>query len=343
MGTQPLSRAIDVDVDYYQQMYDPAWAEQSPRPQTKKARKKPPKTQQIVAELTDETVGLEGGFETTYRPGEFEGVWLLDSLRGFYDRDLLSDILAVVKGGKEANVYRCAGGPGAHAELVAAKVYRPRSLRNLRNDKMYREGRQVLTGDGKAVKNNDHRIMRALNKKTAFGQQVAHTSWLMYEYTTLERLHQAGASVPRPIAVDGNAILMQYFGDRMVAAPTLHEIRLEPQAARRLLDQVVFNLELMLASDMIHGDLSAYNILYWADEMTIIDFPQVTNAKGNSNARFILSRDVRRVCEYFQLQGVNANPRALADHLWQRFQERSANDILADLSRTLETFDQDDV
>ncbi|RIK44483.1 MAG: hypothetical protein DCC57_17220, partial [Chloroflexi bacterium] len=94
--------------------------------------------------------------------------------------------------------------------------------------------------------------------------------------------------------------------------------------------------------DMIHGDLSAYNILYWADEMTIIDFPQVTNAKGNSNARFILSRDVRRVCEYFQLQGVSANPRALADHLWQRFQARSANDILADLSRTLETFDQDD-
>lgn len=340
MDKQPLSQ--DMTAEYYQQLYDPAWADEPVRSERKLSHKKVKKMRQVVASLTDETVGLEAGFQTSYTPGEFEGVWLLDSLRGFYDRDLISDILAIVKGGKEANVYRCVGGPGAHTDLVAAKVYRPRSLRNLRNDKMYREGRQVLTGDGKAVKNNDHRIMRALNKKTAFGQEVAHTSWLMYEYTTLERLHQAGASVPRPIGVDGNAILMQYFGDRQIAAPTLHEVRLEPQAARRLLDQVMHNLELMLQTDLIHGDLSAYNILYWQGEMTIIDFPQVTNAKGNSNARFILSRDVRRVCEYFQLQGIDANPHALADHLWQRYQERSANDILADLSRTLAEFGQED-
>lgn len=333
---------MTADADYYQQLYDPAWLDEPARPARKLSHKHVRKARQEIAALTDETVGLEAGFQTTYTPGEFEGGWLLDSLRGFYDRDLISDILAIVKGGKEANVYRCVGGPGAHADLVAAKVYRPRSLRNLRNDKMYREGRQVLTGDGKAVKNNDHRIMRALNKKTAFGQEVAHTSWLMYEYKTLEQLHQAGASVPRPIGVDGNAILMQYFGDRMVAAPTLHEIRLDPPAARRLLDEVMQNLEVMLQADLIHGDLSAYNILYWEGEMTIIDFPQVTNAKGNSSARFILNRDVRRVCEYVQLQGVSANPRALADHLWQRYQERSANDILADLSRTMAAFDQDD-
>ncbi len=342
MAKQPLSHAAAFDAEYYQQLYDPAWAEEPNRLAGKAGRKKQKKVEQIVSALTDEAVGLEAGFQTTYVPGRFEGPWLLQSLRHFYDRDLISDILAIVKGGKEANVYRCAGGPGAHAELVAAKVYRPRSLRNLRNDKMYREGREVLAGDGKAVKKTDHRVMRALNKKTAFGQEVAHTSWLMYEYKTLEQLHQAGASVPRPIAVDGNAILMQYIGDRYVAAPTLHEVRLEPHVARRLLDQVMHDLEMMLKVDLIHGDLSAYNILYWEGEMTIIDFPQVTNAKGNTSARFILNRDVRRVCEYFQLQGITANPRALADHLWQRYQERSANDILADLSRTLEAFEQGD-
>ena len=354
MAKQPLSRRSTVrgssnhsratDYDYYQALFDPDWAEPDRAAPAKKARAKPKRSSmaQEVAALTDEAIGLEAGFQTTYQPARFETGWLLESLSHFYALDLLADVLAVIKGGKEATVYRCLGGPAAPAQLVAAKVYRPRKLRNLRNDKMYREGRAVLTADGKPVKKNEHRIMRALNKKTAFGQEVAHTSWLMYEYTTLERLHRVGASVPLPIAAAENAILMGYVGDETRAAPTLHEVRLDFPTARRLLDQTIYNLELMLQADLIHGDLSAYNILYWEGEMTIIDFPQVTNAKGNRNARYILNRDVRRVCEYFALQGLQPNDRAIAEHLWNRFQARSANDIAADLSRTLAELGQDE-
>jgi RIO kinase 1 len=341
----PRSFRSNADVDYYQQLYDPDWAQQdSPRTQVAR-RKARPDLAETLTDLTDEAVGLESGFQTTYKPKRFETGWLLQSLTAFYDLDLISDVLAVVKGGKEANVYRCAGGPAADAELVAAKVYRPRMLRNLRNDRMYREGRQILGPDGKALKENDHREMRALGKKTTFGQQLAHTSWLMHEFTTLGQLYAAGAAVPRPIAADQNAVLMGFVGDHRLAAPTLHEVRLEPVAARRLLDQVIHNLELMLRADLIHGDLSAYNILYWEGTMTIIDFPQVTNAKGNANARFILARDVRRVCEYFALQGIAVDARSIADSLWQRFQARSANDVQADLSRTLAELglDQDDI
>jgi len=80
----------------------------------------------------------------------------------------------------------------------AAKVYRPREFRNLRNDKMYREGRPILTAAGRRVKKTDHRLLRAVGKKTEFGVQVEHTSWLMYEYTTLKQLHDAGAAVREP-------------------------------------------------------------------------------------------------------------------------------------------------
>ena len=145
-----------------------------------------------------EVEGLEGGFRTTYRPGLFEESWLPYSLRAFYDRALITDVLARVKGGKEASVYRCEAHPVLDVQFVAAKVYRPRMLRNLRNDKMYREGRAILKENGKAAKPNDHRFMRALNKKTDFGMQAEHTSWLMYEFTTLQKLHAAGASVPAP-------------------------------------------------------------------------------------------------------------------------------------------------
>lgn len=323
--------------DDYEVMYDPDVAEaERMSKDAKNARPKPKKkgVKSIVAELSNETDGREGVFQTTYQPARFEEIWLRDSLSPFYEMDLVTDVLAIVKGGKEANVYRCLGGPSA-PELVAAKVYRPRQFRNLSNDAMYREGREVLAADGKVVKKNAHRVMRALGKKTSFGVQVAHTSWLMYEFNTLKALHKAGAAVPEPIAVGENAILMGYVGDRSLAAPTLHEVSLDYSTARRLFDQVIQNIETMLAANWIHGDLSAYNILYWQGEITVIDFPQVTNAVGNSNARFILTRDVQRVCDYFTMQGLSINARGLADHLWQRFETRSENEMMADLSRTL--------
>ncbi len=323
--------------DDYELMYDPDVAEaerssidaKAARP---KAKKKEDKS--IIAELSNEADARDGVFKTTYQPARFEEIWLRESLAPFYDMDLINDVLAIVKGGKEANVYRCLGGPSA-PELVAAKVYRPRQFRNLSNDGMYREGREVLTADGRVVKKNDHRTMRAMGKKTAFGTQVAHTSWLMYEFNTLKNLHAVGAAVPEPIAVAENAILMGYVGDRNLAAPTLHEVSLDYATARRLFDQVIHNIETMLSANWIHGDLSAYNILYWAGEITVIDFPQVTNAVGNSNARFILTRDIQRVCDYFTLQGLSINARGIADHLWQRFQTRSEHEVMADLSRTL--------
>lgn len=330
--------------DDYELMYDPDVAEaERTSYDAKYARPKPKKKSDhsVVEELSNEADTRDTVFKTTYQPARFEAVWLRDSLNPFYEVDLVTDVLAIVKGGKEANVYRCLGGPSA-PELVAAKVYRPRQFRNLSNDALYREGREVLAGDGRVVKKNAHRVMRALGKKTSFGVQVAHTSWLMYEFNTLKSLYAAGAAVPEPLSVAENAILMGYIGDHNLAAPTLHEVRLEYAAARRLLDTVIHNIETMLAANWIHGDLSAYNILYWEGEITIIDFPQVTNAVSNSNARFILTRDVQRVCDYFTLQGLTINAKGLADSLWHRFQTRSENEVLADLSRTLAKYAPED-
>jgi RIO kinase 1 len=176
------------------------------------------------------------------------------------------------------------------------------------------------------VKKTDHRIMRAVGKKTAFGAQVQHTSWLMYEYTTMERLYQAGAAVPRPIAAGENAILMSYYGDERRAAPTLNEISLPASAAAPLLQEVLRNVELLLQHNLIHGDLSAYNLLYWQGRIAIIDFPQVTSLSSNSKAAFILQRDITRVCEYFAHQGVRCDAAAIVDDLWKRYAETALDD-----------------
>jgi RIO kinase 1 len=319
--------------DEYEDLFDPMQTDRQARRKRKPKAVHVPKksTHEVVEEIADAT-GLEGGFNTTYVPGLFEEGWLLQSLRSFYDQQLITDVLARIKGGKEASVYRCAAGPNRGMELVAAKVYRPRTMRNLRNDKMYREGRAVLKENGKAVKNNDHRVMRALNKKTGFGDQVAHTSWLMYEFTTLQTLHAAGAAVPKPYAVNENSIIMGYCGDEHSAAHTLNEVRLEADEARRLFYEVLDNIELMLQHDLVHGDLSAYNILYWEGAITIIDFPQVVNPHTSSHAQMIFQRDVTRVCEYFASQGVESDPQGIARRLWKRYAGRDPEEIAADMS-----------
>jgi RIO kinase 1 len=328
------------EFEYYEERFDPLRSDRKAR-RSRKPRVSRPAKKTAAGVMTEaaEPLELEGSFNTTYRPARHEEGWLLYSLQSFFDQGLITDILAQVKGGKEANVYRCQANPALGVELVAAKVYRPRMFRNLRNDKTYREGRAILTAEGHEVKKTDHRIMRAIGKKTAFGAQVAHTSWLMHEYAALERLYPVGAAVPNPIASGENAILMGYVGDAAVAAPALNEIGLEPDEAAALFPEVLRNVELMLKHNLIHGDLSAYNILYWAGTITLIDFPQVTNSLTNRNAYFILQRDVMRICEYFARQGVKHNARAIADDLWRRYVKTPPGKLEFD---DLNALDEDD-
>lgn len=286
-----------------------------------------------------QTQGLEAGLKTTYQPSLFEEGWLVDSLRTFYDQALISDVLTRVRGGKEANVYACEADPnGAAADmgLVAAKVYRPRMFRNLSNDGIYREGRQVLTEGGRAAKATDQRLMRALHKKSDFGVQAAHTSWLMHEFNTLKALHEAGADVPKPLAAGDNAILMQYIGDANGAAPTLNTVELEPDECAPLFDQVIRSVVVMLQLGLIHGDLSAYNVLYWEGSVTLIDFPQVVQPDVNSRGREILARDIRRICEYFASQGLQRDADAITFRLWKRYAAKDDAAIAADFSRIAE-------
>lgn len=330
------------EFDAYESQFDPMQTDRKARRSRKpQAKHKPKKAiDQIVTDIGN-AEGIEGTLKTTYQPSKHEAVWLFDSLRSFFDQTLITDVLALVKGGKEASVYRCEAHSATGYDLLAAKVYRPRMFRSLSNDAMYREGRGVLTDTGVLAKETDHRLMRAIGKKTAFGVQAAHTSWLMYEYTTMERLYNAGASVPKPLAPAENAILMSYCGDAQLAAPALSEVSLDLDEARLLFREAMRNIELMLQHNMIHGDLSAYNILYWEGKITLIDFPQVTNSTTNNSAFFILERDITRVCDYFIRQGVRCTPSRIMDDLWERYVKNKRPDPLLDMDQD-EDLEEDD-
>ncbi len=261
----------------------------------------------------------------TYQPSRHESAWLMSSLGEFYDQQWFDDILMMVKGGKEASVYLCKANPNAGVPYLAAKVYRPRRFRNLKKDHIYREGRAQVETDGKVIL--DDGMLHAMAQRTSYGMLLLHESWIGAEYKTLQLLAEAGADIPKPYASGANAILMDYIGDELMAAPTLNSISLDMAEARILFERVMFNIESCLKAGRIHADLSAYNILYWDGSITLIDFPQAIHPDENRNAYRIFQRDVLRVCEYFNSQGVRSDPSTLAKKLWLSQGRRIVSEI----------------
>jgi len=216
-----------------------------------------------------------------------------------------SDVLRLVRGGKEASVYQCAS---PMFRRLRPATWRLRSTGHACSatcaGSPVREGRQTwistAISSGITVCSmpwQAHRIWPA----------VAAHLWISYEIKALQTLHAAGADVPQPFASGDNAILMTYLGGDESAAPTLNTVELTSSEARPLFQRLLHNVEIMLAHGLVHGDLSAYNVLYWEGEVTLIDFPQVISPRFNSNAYHIFERDLTRLCEYFNRQGVRSD------------------------------------
>ncbi len=289
----------------------------APRPAKARPANKKPRPADVLAQLSDFNDNLSAwvpSYAAALDPRHHERQWLIDSVGPFYRNSIITDVTHRVKGGKEANVYRCTGNPEAGFGLIAAKLYRPRLLRTLKNDAIYKSGRQLRGEDGKLLKGRREKV--ALAQKTKFGKELDTAWWIQNEFSTQQKLFEAGVAVPRPIGHEGNTILMDFVGDERMPAPTLIDSAPEPGQAAELFAFLMDNVRLMLDHHLVHGDLSPYNILYWDGQPFIIDFPQVVDARVNPHAYELLRRDVARVCAYFARFGVRADAERLARDLW---------------------------
>ncbi|MDP3213409.1 MAG: RIO1 family regulatory kinase/ATPase, partial [Deltaproteobacteria bacterium] len=207
----------------------------------------------------------------------------LDSL---VSEGILDDVLGRLKSGKEADVFRVV----YRGEVVVAKVYKDREQRSFKHNAAYKEGRTV----------RNSRTQRAMDKGSRFGRGEDEDEWKASEARCLHRLHAAGVRVPTPVMFYEGVLLMELVTDAEGnAAPRLIDAIFDPAQAAALYRDLRGQIIKMLCCDLIHGDLSPYNVLLAAAGPTIIDFPQTVSAAHNSQSETFFRRDFDGIQGFF--------------------------------------------
>lgn len=202
--------------------------------------------------------------------------------------------LGMLKTGKESEVHLVARTSGEQMTLLAEKHFKARDRRSFQNDWLYRG----VWGEG------TFREDRAMKNQTRFGHVVAQARWIANEWRSLVHLHDAGVTVPPPVEFLEDGYLMAFVGDGERAAPRLSEVDLTPPVARRVWEDLIVELATLVSADRVHGDLSAFNVLWWRERAVLIDFSQTVDIVTHPAAHDLLRRDIAALGRYFTRRGV---------------------------------------
>ncbi len=190
---------------------------------------------------------------------------------------LATEVVGLISAGKEADVYLAR----YNGSPLAIKVYR-----------LYRTSHR---GGGPI-------------KADSMGWRAAH------EFEITRQAWKGGARVPAPARRVENMFSMRYLGDEDGPAPRLHDVRLEDPGS--FLASVLEGIRSLAHAGVVHGDLSAFNILvhqgvpYWIDfsEGLRIDRVGVSPWVRLTEATEALRRGMRALEGYFRRYGLPLEP-----------------------------------
>ncbi len=214
-----------------------------------------------------------------------------DVLGEVFDRDTLMAIYKLmtdgyietveypVSTGKEGNVFMALSPEG---KMTALKIYRTATSTFKRISK-YIEGDPRFRG----ISGSRRKVIYA---------------WAAKEYRNLQRFTDAGVRVPVPIRFDKNLLLMEYIGTKTAPAPLLRNVVLEnPEKVYALL--IKYMKKGYQKAQLVHGDLSEFNILIYRKNPVIIDCGQAF-VTDHPNAKEFLEKDIENINRYFRTLGI---------------------------------------
>jgi RIO kinase 1 len=196
------------------------------------------------------------------------------------NRGTLSELHGAISTGKEANVYR---GLDANGNPVAVKIYR---VSTAETDFML----EYIIGDP--------RFKRVKRRSRSLIPQ-----WATKEFKNLQRYHEAGIHVPRPIDIERNVLVMEFIGDckKLLPAPLLKNIEI-PHPVKTFNKIIGIIQKGYTKAGLVHADLSEYNIL-WLEEPIFIDVSQAVLLVHDFAKKYLL-RDIQNIVRYFKKLGV---------------------------------------
>ena len=198
--------------------------------------------------------------------------------------------------GKEANIFSAYRGN----ERVMIKIYR---LETCDFNKMYEYIRE------------DPRYLGLAGKK-----RKIIFAWVQREYRNLLKAREAGVRVPTPITNLNNVIVMEFIGKGNSIAPRVKDQI--PKNPKKFFDDIVENMKLLYKAELVHADLSSFNILNYNEKPVFIDFSQSTTAKNRKATEF-LERDVRNVATFFRKLGLKMDEDSIIKRITRKKPESS--------------------
>jgi RIO kinase 1 len=202
----------------------------------------------------------------------------------FLNSGVINEVNGVVSAGKEARVY---WGKTKAGEDRAIKIYLTSSAEFKKGMMMYIEG--------------DYRF-----KNVKRDTRSLITTWAQKEFRNLEAATKAKIRVPKPLAIERNVLIMEFIGADGVSAPSLKEE--SPEDSQKTYKQVLtYMRKLFQKAELVHGDLSEYNLMTWKGKLVMFDMSQSVPT-SHPLAQFLLERDITNVNRFFSRQGVKVLP-----------------------------------
>jgi RIO kinase 1 len=245
---------------------------------SKKAQEKV-EHKQKVAEKRDRMLKHDFSSERAVLEEVFDRSTLM-LIYDFMNKGAIDEIHGVVKAGKESRVY---WGKDREGRELAIKIYLVVSSEFRKGMVKYIEGDPRFKG----IKHDTRSLVFA---------------WAQKEFKNLELATRAKVRVPRPIAVKNNVLIMEFIGEKGEGAPSLKEKR--PRNPEKVYDALLAYIEkLYCKAELVHGDLSEYNIMMWKGRPVLFDVSQAV-LLGHPMADFLLRRDLTNLNKYFSRLGI---------------------------------------